>query len=335
METTVISGFLLILLAGGCSGTFALPFKHNSQWKWENNWFIWSIIALLVAPWIMAFISIPDLESVYAHESNTVLLVAFFGLLWVIGAILFGKGIDYLGVSLSLPIMQGLINVVGTLMPVILRNPSELLTPTGLKLLTGTVIILAGIIFFAIAGHNRDSKSRQTHSETPIKKNFRKGLIICLLAGIFGPMINFAFVYGAPLQEKAVATGASSLYAANVIWSIALSAGFIINLLECIRLFGKNQSWKTYRHRTTGGLIMASLAGVLWYLSIMFYGMGGSFMGVLGASVGWATMQSTAIIAGNVAGLASGEWKGATRYAIRMMVIGLVCLIGGVVVIAL
>ena len=102
----------------------------------------------------MAFISIPDLGSVYAHESDTVLLVAFFGLLWGIGAILFGKGIDYLGVSLSLPIMQGLINVVGTLMPVILRDPSELLTPTGLKLLTGTVIILAGIIFFAIAGHN-------------------------------------------------------------------------------------------------------------------------------------------------------------------------------------
>ena len=73
METTVISGFLLILLAGGCSGTFALPFKHNSLWKWENNWFIWSIIALLVAPWIMAFISIPDLGSVYAHESDTVL----------------------------------------------------------------------------------------------------------------------------------------------------------------------------------------------------------------------------------------------------------------------
>lgn len=62
---------------------------------------------------------------------------------------------------------------------------------------------------------------------------------------------------------------------------------------------------------------MASLAGVLWYLSIMFYGMGGSFMGVLGASVGWATMQSTAIIAGNVAGLASGEWKGATRIVIK------------------
>ena len=96
METTVISGFLLILLAGGCSGTIALPFKHNSQWKWENNWFIWSIIALLVAPWIMAFISIRDLESVYAHESNTVLLVAFFGRLWGIRAILFGKGIDYL-----------------------------------------------------------------------------------------------------------------------------------------------------------------------------------------------------------------------------------------------
>lgn len=335
METNVISGFLLILLAGSCSGTFSLPFKINSRWQWENNWFVWSFVALLAAPWIMAFITIPRLTSVYSGEGDIVSLIALFGLLWGIGAILFGKGIDYLGISLSLPIMQGLINVVGTLMPVIWRNPSELWTPSGLKLLASIVIILVGIVFFAIAGHIRDRKNTNIPSQTYIKKNFRKGLIICLLAGLFGPMINFAFVYGAPLQEKAVAMGASSLNAANVIWSIALSAGFIINFLECIRLFSRNKSWKTYRNYTSRGLIMAGLAGVIWYLSIMFYGMGGSFMGVLGASVGWATMQSTAIIAGNVAGWASGEWKGATGHAIKMMIIGLACLVGGVILIAL
>lgn len=335
METNVISGFLLILLAGSCSGIFSLPFKSNSRWQWENNWFVWSFVALLAAPWVMAFLTIPNLAGVYCGESNIVTIVALFGLLWGVGAILFGKGIDYLGISLSLPIMQGLINVVGTLMPVVLRDPSELLTPLGLKLLAGILVILVGIVFFAKAGHIRDSKNNQNLLKTPIKKNFRKGLIICLLAGLFGPMINFAFVFGTPLQEKAVSMGASSLNAANVIWSIALSAGFIINLLECIRLFRRNKSWKTYRNHTSRGLMMAILAGVIWYFSIMFYGMGGSFMGVLGASVGWATMQSTAIIAGNIAGWATGEWKGATSHAIKMMMIGLVCLVGGVIIIAL
>ena len=48
METNVLSGLLLILLAGSCSGVFSVPFKFNRGWAWENNWFIWSFAALLV-----------------------------------------------------------------------------------------------------------------------------------------------------------------------------------------------------------------------------------------------------------------------------------------------
>ena len=101
--------------------------------------------------------------------------------------------------------MQGLINSIGTLMPIVLRDPSELATPAGLRILAGVAVILAGIILFALAGSRKEQSegSRQTGAQS--RSRFRKGLVICLLAGIFGPMINFAFVYGAPLQQQAVA----------------------------------------------------------------------------------------------------------------------------------
>ncbi len=147
-------------------------------------------------------------------------------------------------------------------------------------------------------------------------------------------MINFAFVYGAPLQQRAVELGADPVYAGNAVWSIALTAGFLVNAAECLRLFRRNGSWRNYGQRRAGGLAWAAVAGIVWYLSIMLYGMGGSQMGEAGATVGWAVMQSVAIIAGNVAGICAGEWRGTTRHARTPMVAGLACLIAGIVILS-
>jgi L-rhamnose-H+ transport protein len=330
----MITGILFIIMAGIFSGTFALPFKFNKEWMWENNWFIWSFTALLVAPWVAAFITIPELFTVLQRESGCLYLVAFFGLIWGVGAIMFGKGLHVLGISLALPIMQGLINSVGTIMPVVVKNPAGLLEPFGIKILIGVGIILLGIVLFSIAGSRKEKKLNETTQGHKPHSNFKKGLLICILAGIFGPMINFAFVFGSPLQEKAIETGSSPVFAANAIWCIVLTSGFLINALECIRLFHRNGSRKYYKIRMGKGLIFAILGGVLWYFSIMYYGMGSNSIGEMGASIGWAIMQSTAIIAGNVAGIVAGEWKGANRNAVIPMIAGLVSLIAGVLVIA-
>lgn len=69
-------------------------------------------------------------------------------------------------------------------------------------------------------------------------------------------------------------------------------------------------------------------------MSIMLYGMGGNRMGEAGASVGWAVMQSVAIIAGNAAGICSGEWRATTRHAQWPMAAGLCCLVLGVVILS-
>lgn len=335
MNNTIF-GLFFVLLGGFSSGIFSVPFAKNKGWEWENNWLIWSIIALVVCPWIFGLVTVPDLLSIYHQLPENTLLVAVFGLIWGVGAVLFGKGIDYLGISLSLPIMQGLINSFGSLTPIIVRNPAELLTPAGLQILLGVVIILVGIVLFAIAGHKKMSQlptpSEATKS-TP-KKNIKTGLLICILAGIFGPMINFAFVYGAPLKEEAIAAGASTVWATNAIWSIALTAGFIVNAGQCIYLLTTNGTKARYRNNFSKGMLWASLAGLLWYLSIMFYGMGCSQLGVYAASIGWALMQSMGMLTGNVTGILLGEWKGAPRTAIYYMAGGMAALIMGVLVLA-
>ena len=332
----MIAGLFYVVIAGILSGTFSVPFLANKGWKWENNWFIWSFVALLIGPWIVALLTVPHLGTVLKAETGCLLLVALFGLIWGAGAILFGKGIDKLGVSLGLPIMLGLINSIGTILPIALKDTAELLTPEGIKLLVGVGVILTGIVVYSIAGNRkdadkgniRDNKNKRTGN------NFRKGLIICILAGIFGPMINFGFVYGQPLQDRAVDMGASPVFAANAVWCIVLTAGFVINAAECIRLFRAEKSLPLFCTNLSKGILFGILAGAMWYLSVMFYGMGSNSMGATGSSAGWATMQSLGIVASNVAGQLAGEWRGAGRKPYIMMTVGLALLVAGVIVVA-
>lgn len=333
MEQNIVTGLSYIFIAGTFSGIFAIPFKKNANWTWENNWFIWSFMALLIVPWVVAFATVPSLIDVVSSNSACLWLVILFGLIWGYGAILFGKGIDYLGVSLGQPIMLGLINSVGTLMPIVLKNPEQLLLPEGIKIMIGIGVIVIGIIYYSIAGSRKEKCALKGSKVSVNRQSFRKGLIICILAGVFGPMINFAFVYGEPMQRYAESQGASAVYAANAVWCIVLSAGFLINILECIRLFRKNSSWKTYNSNKLG-ILFPMLAGIFWFLSIMFYGMGGNTLGENGSSTGWAIMQSTAVIASCVSGIICGEWKRTNRSIKNTMFVGLLLLVIGIMIIA-
>ena len=53
---------LLAVLAGAINGLFALPMKINRRWAWENNWLLFSLLSLVIFPWLIAFLSVPDLK---------------------------------------------------------------------------------------------------------------------------------------------------------------------------------------------------------------------------------------------------------------------------------
>ena len=266
------SGVILSLIAGSMLGTFAWPMKKISGWKWEHIWLVYSIWALIILPWSLAFITVPNLLSLYTGISPIVILTVFlFGAGWGIASIGFGIGMDTLGIAMGTAIVLGLNNAVGAILPIVIYNPDELLTPSGKLISIGVGVMIVGIIICAIAGLKKEQAINKT--DLPANKNFKKGIIICLISGVLAAMFNFALVAGKPIEEEAIRLGASNLNAANPTWTISLLGGFLITAIYCGYKIRKGKSLALF---TSKGSVkiwgFTFIMGLMWFGGVALYG---------------------------------------------------------------
>lgn len=339
METTnVTTGIFLGILAGILLGSFALPMKKVKVWKWEHSWVMFSFWATIVFPLLMAFLTIPNLFSVYTQTPVKVILAVFlFGAGWGVANVGYGIGLKMVGLAMGTAIVLGLNNAIGAILPIFLYTPEKLLQPVGLTLSTAVLVMISGIVVLAIAGMKRektlvaDVKATVQNNE---KSMFLKGFIICLVAGVFGAMFNFALINGKPMETMAISLGATPINAANPTWVIALSGGFIVTLAYCIYLFKTNKNGNLFfTSGTRMNWIFTLIMGLMWYGGVAIYGMSVSKLGALGASIGWPIIQSMAVGSGNFWGIVTGEWKGSGKSAVTYMTIGLSLLFAGIIIV--
>lgn len=325
---------VLAMIGGVCTGSFGLPMKFTVKWKWENTWSMWTIWTLLVMPWIIAFLSVPNLFGVYGRSSWGALAPVFlFGCIWGFSAIAFGMGIDYLGLALGYSLMMGLIISVGSLLPLITMHPEEILKPSGLVIIGGIIVIVTGVILNGWSAVIKENDlARSASPDKPgQKRSFRKGVMICVVAGITAPMLNYAFIYGDKLRATAESLGASKTFAPNSIWTIALLGGFFVNILYCLYLVNRNRVWHLFRAEGTKPYYLYTLImGVFWAGSIAVFGMATVNLGDLGPSIGWAIFNAVGIAWANVLGILTGEWKGVSRKGLQIMVTGLAVVLCGI-----
>jgi len=328
-------GIALVLLGGLLNGSFYTPAKRMPLWRWENTWLIYALFGTIVIPWALALATIPHLMIVY-HDTPwpKLLLVAVFGLGWGIGSVFFGLGVEKVGIGLAFGIILGIIASVGAIVPVLVNDPSQFRTPPGHALLSGLALVILGTIFCAMAGHQRE-KEKRTGAAAGAGAGFVLGFIICVLSGIFSPMLNFSFVYGKGIQDRSLAAGAPFSMASYSIWAVALIAGFAANAFYCFYLLFKNKTWGVYRTSgaSTNYWLFGALMGFLWFGGIAAYGMGATELGDLGAAVGWPLFVATNIIVGNAWGAITGEWKGASPRAYAYACSGIAVLILAIFVI--
>jgi L-rhamnose-H+ transport protein len=335
METiNVALGLSLGITSGLFLGSFALPMKKIKIWNWENTWIMYSIWALIVFPWILAFFTVPNLANVYFSVSiSTIITVFLFGAGWGIASVGFGIGIKTIGLALATAIVLGLNNAIGAILPLIMYHPEDFLQPVGLALTMGVLIMLIGITVCSLAGRQKEKALNNLHKSNAhnMKGVFLKGLIICLIAGIFGAMFNFALITGKPIEIQAVNYGATPLNAANATWCISLFGGFIVTLAYCIYLYRTNKSLRLFAQNDSGiNWVHTFLMGTMWFGGVAIYGMAVSNLGHLGPSIGWPIIQSMAVASGNFWGIVTGEWKGTGKAPIRIMLTGLLFLFIGI-----
>jgi len=325
-------GFLLAVLGGVLMGSFSLPMKKTASWAWETTWLIWAVTALVIVPWAIALVTCSDLTSLYTRSgAGTLAMIFLFGAGWGLGSVMFGQSIDLLGMSLAFAISIGLTLALGSLIPMASR-PAVFVTPSGATVTAGIAIMIAGVIICAVAGRRKEAQMKASMKEvnTSIGNTkgisaglFAKGLALCILSGIFNPMLNFANAYAGPLKDAARALGTSAGGASDAIWAVALLGGFVTNAVYCAILLTRNKTWSGYRKQGTAShWLYAVVMGVTWILSITLFGRAVAAMGELGNSAGWAITMGCCIAISNVWGIVTGEWREGKGKPLKSMYAG-------------
>ena len=331
----MIPGLLLVIFVGFLQGTFILPMTYTKEWKWEHNWLAFSFLGMLVLNLLIAVVLIPQLPEIFqSAETSDLLILLLFGFGWGAGAILFGIGMDRLGMGLGYPIIMGLNACAGSLIPAIIFSPEVFTQTKGIILIFGAAITLVGLIFCAkafqyktVIPNNEDAKSQKTS---------KSGLIIALIAGLTSCLPNLGSAFSSKITAIALSKGVPDILAGNAVWSLFFTAGCICNILYCLYLIRRGKSFPSFtnKYAARNWLLIGAMSAI-WIGSFYFYGLSISFLGKFGLVIGWPIFISLSIIIGNLWGLKRGEWKEATEKSKRLMLYGIATLVFAVMVFAI
>lgn len=338
MTETVWLAIFLVLIGGAMEGSFALPMQRTKRWAWENVWLIYSVVGLIIIPWIAAWMTIPHLSLVYHQVAGqTLFIAALFGFGWGIANVLFGLALPLVGMAITFAVIVGMSAALGSFIPLLLSHRNRLFQPSGLLIMAGVALALVGVVLLGAAGKARERQKSDKSAASTDSSSARAtlGLILCVIAGFLAPMLNFSFAFGSAISSRAIQQGAAPSQAANAIWAISLAGGFVSNGgYSIVRLF-KDHTWaRMTAAGTLSHYALSSLMGVLWTVGLLLYGWGASSLGSLGASVGWPVFQATIVLVSSALGIAAGEWLHVEKRTFRLNIAGLALLIFSIVVLS-
>jgi L-rhamnose-H+ transport protein len=330
----LLIGFLLVFLAGVLQGTFILPMTLTRRWNWEHTWAAFSFFGMLAFNWGITLLAIPNIISVYRLvPPRYIAILTLFGAGWGLGAILFGLGMDKLGMALGYPIIMGLIASLGALIPLLVFSPAAVFEAKGVVLLIGTVIMILGIAVCSFAGV-REPRSSGSQSRAN-SHGFAAGLVIAIAAGVLSCLPNVGMAFGTSVIVAAQALGTSRTYSGNAIWALFFTVGFLLNFGYGFYLMARHKNLNAYLSQEAArNFGLSALMAIMWIVSFYLYGMGAAKLGKWGVVVGWPLFISLSIAVGNLWGILRGEWQDAPRSARILLYRGLFVLLIAVITIA-
>lgn len=326
-------GVVLHAIGGLSAGSFYLPFKRVSQWKWESYWLIQGLLAWIIMPPVAAWLTTPNLGQIFSHcPVRSMFLAWLFGALWGIGGLTFGLTMRYLGLSLGYAIALGFCAAFGTLIPPICTgNAASLVSNSGgWIVMAGIVVCLIGIGLCGYAGVCKERELTEEQKKNSIQEfSLVKGFAVAIFAGVMSACMAFAISAGKPIAEAAIAAGTPPVYQNNPVFILIMAGGFTTNFLWCVVLNFKNKSAGDYFRGSPqllmANYVLAGLAGVIWFGQFFFYGMGTTKMGRYDFS-SWTIHMAFIIVFSSLWGIYLKEWRGVSPRTMAKVWLGLAVL---------
>ena len=231
----------------------------------------------------------------------------------------------YLGIAMGQSVSLGTCAAFGTLFPAIAAG-TDLLHGSGLILLTGVCITIAGIAVIGYAGSLR-SKDLSSAEKNQAVKEFAltKGLAVALLAGVMSACFALGLDVGPVVEES------PALFRTLPATLLVTIGGFVTNAAYCLFQNARHRTFPDYAKMKVlpRNLCFCALAGLLWYTQFFGLGIGTGFFdsGSVLRSFAWCILMSLNVLASNVWGLILKEWKGVSARTARVLAGGLLILV--------
>jgi len=331
----MITGVLFAILAGLLLGLYALPEKFAKDFEFENTWSLFFAINTFVVPNIAAFLLIDGFSDILAAIPNDVLIgMIVSSVAWGIGVMLWGKAINYIGLSLGFSIFIGTVILVGSLIPFFVGGIPA--TNIFLTILGGLFVVLIGVMANGRAGiirqKDEDEKEGGTKSGSMVT-----GIIIAVVGGLLATGFSFANSYGAEFIDQATqAQGNASWKSAIAVMYVIYMAGGIAIAIYFIQQLTAKKLWGKFKTPHLGkNILLTTIMGVFNFAASVIFAYSAFKLGKeLGGSVGYAIFNTACVVTAIVSGLITNEWVKASSKSKNSLYFGLTCMVVGIIIIA-
>jgi len=328
-----IEGVGLHAVGATSASTCYLPFHKTKKWSWISYWLVQALFAWIVAPLVIAVITVPDFFNIIAQAPPRILLITFLlGGCYGFGGLSFGFATRHIGYSLTYTISIGISAILGTVFPLLLKgNLIEYFSQTGSKvILVGMIVALIGVSLCGWAGFRKEKESGDS-----VHFNMRTGLILTIIAGILSGVFNIALEFGQPIADMAAKNGAG-IFEGNAKLIVATAGCFVVNFIwfvilgikekklsELKGIVGKSKLSSSVLIRN---FLWSAFGGVLWCMQFFFYGLGHVKMGTY-QFASWVIHMSMLIFFSFIVGMMMKEWRGCSRKTYLNLIIALIILV--------
>lgn len=337
-------GTLIHAVGGVAASTCYVPYQKVKKWSWDSYWLVQASFAWFIFPFLVGFLTVPNLMDVFGDASTEVLVNAtLLGAIYGFGGMCFGFAIRHIGYSLTYTISIGISAILGTIVPLIMHGElsQKFNGPGGYTIFSGMGLALLGIVVCGIAGYRKekDLKRNKIDGAEPLTFNMKKGLTLTLIAGVLSAVFGISLEVGAPVAEIAGNYGAGNFegnanlilstggaFITNFIWFtvVGLQKGTLKEIID-VKGIGKKHFYLN--------LGMSILSGALWYGQFFFYGIGHVQMGAY-KFASWVLHMSMLIFFSYIVGIVMKEWKYVTKQTYFTLVIALIILVVSFIIMA-
>jgi len=245
----------------------------------------------------------------------------------------FGLSIKHIGYSLTYTIAIGISAVLGTLTPLLLNGKlvEYFIRPGSAVIITGMLLSVVGVALCGWAGFRKEKDLAKLDNKA-IKFNMSTGLVLAIIGGVLSAVFNLSLEHGQPIADMAAKNGAGN-FEGNAKMIVSTSGCFVVNFIWFIVLGIRQKTLAEFTvseglsgSRIVKNTLWSALAGTLWFVQFLFYGLGHVQMGNY-RFISWVLHMSMLIFFSFGIGVIMKEWKNVSRNTYITLIIALLTLV--------